>query len=187
MTLFSSRDHLFFFLARNQRLIIKFAIHLAHKTSYTLRVYSRFFKKHNTEYNSIYFLKSIANKCLVNCFQSYSLGEIRLDVFNFPAKKLRKIWALKIRMRQIFFEIIVSVSNICSNVLNFPAKKNMCAQNTHAPFFFFLIIVSIHSKKSPIKHALFLSYLSFQDVFSSNKNKVHNKSASCCTSFIYNN
>lgn len=39
----------FFFLARNQRLIIKFAIHLAHKTSYTLRVYSRFFKKHNPE------------------------------------------------------------------------------------------------------------------------------------------
>ena len=132
MTLFSSRDHLSFFLARNQRLIIKFAIHLAHKTSYTLRVYSRFFKKHNTEYNSIYFLKSIANKCLVNLFLELFFGQIRLDVFNFPAKKLRKIWALKIRMRQIifFFEITVSVSNICSNVLNFPAKrlrKNMCA------------------------------------------------------------
>lgn len=63
--IFISRPFVFF-LARNQRLIIKFAIHLAHKTSYTLRVYSRFFKKHNMEYNSIYFLKSIANKCLVN-------------------------------------------------------------------------------------------------------------------------
>ena len=32
-------------------------------------------------------------------------------------------------------------------------RKNMGAQNTHAPFF--LIIVSIRGNKSPIKHALF--------------------------------
>ena len=127
MTLFSSRDHLFVFFARNQRLIIKFAIHLAHKTSYTLRVYSRFFKKRNTEYNSIYFLKSIANKCLVNFVSRVILWAKSGQTFSIACAKL-------------FFEIIVSVSNICSNVLNFHAKRlrrNMCAQNTHAPFFFF--------------------------------------------------
>ena len=36
-------------------------------------------------------------------------------------------------------KFIGSVSNICSNVANFPAKKlwKNGAQNTHAPFFFF--------------------------------------------------
>ena len=63
-----------------------------------------------------------------------------LKIQNFPAKKLRKIRAPKIRMRQ-FFLFHNSVSNICSVVVNFPAKrlrKNTVLKNTHAPFFFFL-------------------------------------------------
>ena len=58
-------------------------------------------------------------------------------IFIFPAKKLRKIRVLIIRMRRFFF--FYSVSNICSIMANFPAKrlgKNTVLKNTHAPFFF---------------------------------------------------
>ena len=41
--------------------------------------------------------------------------------FNFPAKKLRKIRALKIRMRRNFFFKFVSIG--CSKCSNFPAKS----------------------------------------------------------------
>ena len=40
-------------------------------------------------------------------------------ILNFPAKKLRKIWALKVRMRQFFS--IESVGKFCWNESNFPA------------------------------------------------------------------
>ena len=62
--------------------------------------------------------------------------------FNFPAKKLRKIRALKIRMRHFFF-----VSIGCSKWSNFPAKR---LRKIRAPkirmrrFFFFLRWILFH-------------------------------------------
>ena len=61
-----------------------------------------------------------------------------LNIFNFPAKKLRKNTGAAITHAPFMF--IHSVSNICSIVVNFPAKrlrKNTGLKNTHAPNFFF--------------------------------------------------
>ena len=61
-----------------------------------------------------------------------------LNIFNFPAKKLRKNTGAAITHAPFMF--IHSVSNICSIVVNFPAKrlrKNTVLKNTHAPNFFF--------------------------------------------------
>ena len=63
-------------------------------------------------------------------FGSLTCARGLFKIFNFPPKNLEKIHA------PIFS--INSASNICSNVVNFPAKKlrkNTGAQNTHAPFF----------------------------------------------------
>ena len=65
-------------------------------------------------------------------------NQLSLDLFNdltFPAKKNQ---ALSIRMHHFFF-FIDSVSNICSTVADFPAKrlrKNTVLKDTHAPIFF---------------------------------------------------
>ena len=67
-----------------------------------------------------------------------------LNIFNFPAKKLRKNTGAAITHAPFMF--IHSVSNICSIVVNFPAKrlrKNTVLKNTHAPNFFFLHIMFI--------------------------------------------
>ena len=66
-------------------------------------------------------------------------NQLSLDLFNestFPAKK--KPGALNTYAP--FFLFIDSVSNICSTVADFPAKrlrKNTVLKNTHAPIFFF--------------------------------------------------
>ena len=60
-----------------------------------------------------------------------------LKIQNFPAKKLRKIRAPKIRMRQ-FFLFHNSVSNICSVVVIFPPKdleKIRCSKIRMRRFF----------------------------------------------------
>ena len=60
-------------------------------------------------------------------------------IFIFPAKKLRKIWVLIIRMHRFFF---YSVSNICSIMANFPAKrlrKKYGAQKYACAVFFFIL------------------------------------------------
>ena len=64
-----------------------------------------------------------------------------LNIFNFPAKKLTGA-----AITHAPFMFIHSVSNICSIVVNFPAKrlrKNTVLKNTHAPNFFFLHIMFI--------------------------------------------
>ena len=64
-----------------------------------------------------------------------------LNIFNFPAKKLRKNTGAVITHASFLF--VHSVSDICSVVANFPAKrlrKNKVLKNTHAPIFFFYIL-----------------------------------------------
>ena len=63
-----------------------------------------------------------------------------LNIFNFPAKKLKNTGAV---ITHALFMFIHSVSNICSIVVNFPAKrlrKIRCLKIRMRRIFFFLHI-----------------------------------------------
>ena len=65
-----------------------------------------------------------------------------------------------------------SVSNICSIVANFPAKrlrKNTVLKNTHAPFFFKIFFIEIIK----VYISLFLSLFSPINIVKSNRNVVY--------------
>ena len=82
----------------------------------------------------------------------------------------RQIRTLKRRMRLVFpKKFIGSVSNICSNVANFPAKKLRkirCSKYACAVFFFLIFDVAIS-----IKVYLHLCRLFFYDVIKSIKQR----------------
>ena len=97
-----------------------------------------------------------------------------LNIFNFPAKKLT----------HASFLFVHSVSNICSVVANFPAKrlrKNTVLKNTHAPIFFFTYCV--YTLLSIFSIKFIFIFLLFSCVRTVSTRKVVNTQYTTCVSF----
>ena len=71
-------------------------------------------------FRSLFYSRWLTSKPKINIWRNFVYRVLAIS-FNFPAKKLRKIRALKIRMRRNFFFKFVSIG--CSKCSNFPAKS----------------------------------------------------------------
>lgn len=98
-------------------------------------------------------------------FLELFFGQNPVRRFQFSRQKT-KYGRSKYACAKLFFEIIVSVSNICSNVLNFPAKRlrKRYVRSKYARAVFFLLYLYA-AIKVLLNMRCFLSYLSFQGVF----------------------